>query len=175
MRPRARSYADSSILTRSPGFMRILNRRILPAVYPSVSWPLSSAMRNMPFRSASTISPVISTFSSFWAMVASLVLRKMSAAGARPAALKCLSLELRENGDVRGLRALLTLLGLELDLCALGQRPVAAALDRAEVHEQVLTAVVRRDEPVALVCVEPLDGSGCHICIHLPANFSERT
>jgi hypothetical protein len=34
-------------------------------VYPSVSWPLSSAMRNMPFRSASTISPVISTFSSF--------------------------------------------------------------------------------------------------------------
>src|SRR5258708_1994491 len=100
-------------------------------------------MRNIPFLSASTISPVISTFSSFWAMVAS---RLKDVGGGRKARRPDLRAhELRENGDVRGLRALLTLLGLELDLRALGQRPVAAALDRAEVHEQVLTAVVRRD------------------------------
>src|SRR5579862_1878614 len=104
-------------------------------------------------------------------MVALPYLERCRRRARRPAALNCPALELRENGDVRGLRALLALLGLELDLRALGERPVAAALDRAEVHEQVLTAVVRRDEPVTLVCVEPLDGSGCHICIHLPANF----
>src|SRR4051812_14506220 len=124
-------------------------------------------MRNIPFRSASTISPVISTFSSFWAMVASSISKDVGGGlEARRPDLR--ARELRGDGHVCGLRALLALLGLELDLRALGERPVAAALDRAEVHEQVLPAVVRRDEPVTLVCVEPLDGSGCHICIHLP-------
>src|SRR5947208_591908 len=32
MRPRSRSYGESSIRTRSPGFMRMRKRRIFPAV-----------------------------------------------------------------------------------------------------------------------------------------------
>src|SRR5690349_3998303 len=40
------------------------NRRILPATWPSTSWPLSSWTRNIAFGSASTTSPSNSTFSS---------------------------------------------------------------------------------------------------------------
>src|SRR5215471_11464310 len=116
----------------------------------------------MPLRSASTISPVISIFSSFCAMVASFRSIELCGGGhaGRPPP------ERRDLGDhahVRGLRALVTLLLLVLDLRALGERPVAAALDRAEVHEQILVTLVGCDESVTLVRVEPLDGSGCHI------------
>src|SRR5213595_1350380 len=115
----------------------------------------------MPLRSASTISPVISIFSSFCAMVASF--RPVEVTEADTDASASRSRDLRDQADVRGLRALLALLLFVLDLRALGKRPVAAALDRAEVHEQVLVTLVGGDEPVALVRVEPLDGSGCHI------------
>src|SRR5262249_20630716 len=64
MRPRFRSYAESSTLILSPGRMRMRWRRIFPAVYPSVSWPFSRAIRYMPFRNASTTSPSSSIFSS---------------------------------------------------------------------------------------------------------------
>src|SRR4029453_13978755 len=67
------------------------------------------------------------------------------------------------DGDVAGLRALRALLGLVLDLRAFFQALVALPLDRAEVHEDVVAAVGLCDEAVALVGVEPLDGSGCHV------------
>src|SRR5262245_62085077 len=59
--------------------------------------------------------------------------------------------------------ALRTLLGLVLDLRALLERAVAVALDRAEMDEHVVRAVVGCDESVALVVAEPLDGSGRHL------------
>src|SRR6476620_35832 len=99
-------------------------------------------MRNMPFRSASTISPVISTLSSFCAMSASFLFssRDVRAAGRheRPAAR-----QLRQQVHVCGLRALVALLGLVLHLRALAERPVATPLDCAEVHEQVLATLIR--------------------------------
>jgi hypothetical protein len=35
------------------------------------------------------------------------------------------------------------------------------------MHEKVLAAVIRRDEPEALRVVEPLYGTGRHVC-HIP-------
>src|SRR4051812_45275132 len=67
-----------------------------------------------------------------------------------------------DSRHVRGLGALLALRLLELDLRTLLERLVAARLDRAEVDEQVGATTVRGDEAIALVRVEPLDGSGCH-------------
>src|SRR4051812_5658058 len=67
------------------------------------------------------------------------------------------------NGlDVRGGRALGALLGVVTHLCALVQRLEAAALDRAVMNEHVLAGVIRRDEPEALVAVEPLHCSRGH-------------
>src|SRR5690606_32277621 len=48
----------------------------------------------------------------------------------------------------------------ELDALAFGQGLEAAALDLAEVGEQVLTAGVRGNEAEALFFVEPLDDAG---------------
>ena len=67
--------------------------------------------------------------------------------------------------DFVGLQALLALHDLERDALAFLQRLEAAALDRAEVHEQV-GAGLRRDEAKALGVVEPLDGTGLTI-LHL--------
>src|SRR5215208_125247 len=67
-----------------------------------------------------------------------------------------------ENAHVCGLGALVALLRLELDLRALIEGLEARAFDRAEMDEEVLASLVRRDEAEALVRVEPLDGSGCH-------------
>src|SRR5262249_20332540 len=64
--------------------------------------------------------------------------------------------------DVDRLRAFLSLAGLVLDLRVLGQRLEAGADDVRVVHEQVLTALVRGDEPISLRVVEPLHGSGSH-------------
>src|SRR3954464_8190467 len=64
MRARLRSYGETSTRTRSPGRIRMRNRRIFPATWPSTSWPLSSCTRNIAFGSASTTSPSNSTFSS---------------------------------------------------------------------------------------------------------------
>src|SRR4051794_14798581 len=71
--------------------------------------------------------------------------------------------EYLELDDVRGCRALRALLCVVAHLRALGQRLEAAALDRAVMHEQVLALVIGRDEPEALVVVEPLNGSSCHL------------
>src|SRR5690606_5391491 len=64
--------------------------------------------------------------------------------------------------DVFGLQALLALRNRERDLLAFLQRLEAAALDRAEVDEQVVAAL-RGDEAEALGVVEPLDGAGLTI------------
>src|ERR1700754_3500474 len=116
--------------------MRIRNRRILPATWPSTSWPLSSCTRNIAFGSASTTSPSNSTLSSFAKL---------------------------NDPDVRGLRALRALAELELDLCAFGQRPEAIARDSGEVDERVLASAVGRDEAEALLVAEPLHDTGSHL------------
>src|SRR6476659_10938219 len=69
-----------------------------------------------------------------------------------------------DDGHVLCLGALLTLDALELDLRALGERLEAVAGDCAVVEQQVLTACVRGNEAIPLRIVEPLDGSGCHLC-----------
>src|SRR5882672_7064143 len=65
--------------------------------------------------------------------------------------------------DVRGGRAFLSLRHVEGDLLAVLERLVARALDRAVVREQILAAVIRRDEAEALRVVEPLHGACWHI------------
>src|SRR4051812_31440531 len=67
-----------------------------------------------------------------------------------------------DRANVRGLRALLALGDLELDSLVLLQAAVARHLDRGEVGEDVGPAVVRGDEPEALVRVEPLHNAGNH-------------
>src|SRR3990170_658128 len=97
-------------------------------------------MRNIPLRNASTTSPSSSIFSSFSAMIASL-----------------------DQDDVERLRALLTLARLELDLRTLSERLEAVAADAGVVDEEILRAVLRCDEAVALRIVEPLHCSCCHV------------
>src|SRR3954470_21429407 len=83
---------------------------------------------------------------------------------APPLAMPCL-----DHGHVLRLGALLTLDAVELDLRSLGERPEALAVDGAVMDEQVLAARVRGDEAIPLRIVEPLDGSGCHVCNTSPA------
>src|SRR5688572_23314696 len=64
MRPRVRSYGDSSTFTRSPGRMRMKFMRILPLTCASTRWPLSSSTRNIAFGSGSTTVPSTSIASS---------------------------------------------------------------------------------------------------------------
>src|SRR6266581_4022770 len=64
--------------------------------------------------------------------------------------------------DVFRLGSLLALGDVELDLLPFLQAAVAAAGDRAEVHEHV-RAVLDRDEAVAFVAVEPLHGALRHV------------
>src|SRR5215208_168168 len=144
MRARLRSYGETSTRTRSPGRILMRKRRILPATWPSTSWPLSSCTRNIAFGSASTTSPSNSTFSSF----------------AKP-------YRVLDRSYVGGLRALRALAQLVVHLGTFGQRPEPVALDGGEVHERVLTAVIRRDEPEALLVAEPLHDSRSHLLQHL--------
>src|SRR5256714_9447866 len=64
--------------------------------------------------------------------------------------------------DVFRLGSFLALGDVELDLLPFLQAAVAAAGDRAEVHEHVL-ATIDRDEAVALVAVEPLHSPLRHL------------
>src|SRR5260370_29760867 len=52
---------------------------------------------------------------------------------------------------------------LERDLLSLVEPVHASAFDRADVHEHILAAVIRLDESVALLAVEPLHGSLHHM------------
>src|SRR5690242_10097849 len=67
-----------------------------------------------------------------------------------------------DGADVRGLRALLALRGLELDALVLLERLVAVARDRRVVDENVRATAVRGDEAEALFVVEPLHSSLRH-------------
>src|SRR5690349_25142628 len=71
--------------------------------------------------------------------------------------------DLRDDADVLGLQALGAASGVELDLLVLVERAESARREGAEVREDVGAAVVGGDEAEALVGVEPLDGSGCHV------------
>src|SRR5258706_3534051 len=67
------------------------------------------------------------------------------------------------NGaNTRSRRTLLALRRLELDRLAFLQRLVAVHLDLAVVREEVLAAVLRRDESKTLRIVEPLDSAFAH-------------
>src|SRR6476469_1548944 len=74
--------------------------------------------------------------------------------------------------DVDGLRPLVAGLGVEGDLGALSQRLEAVSGNAAVADEQILPAVLRRDEAEALVVVEPLHGSSRHV---LPPGHVLRT
>src|SRR4051794_15029094 len=67
-----------------------------------------------------------------------------------------------DGGDVDRLRALVAGLLFKGDLRALGEGAEAVTLDRAVMHEEILSAVLGGDEPEALVVVEPLYGSRWH-------------
>src|ERR1700761_9386864 len=56
-----------------------------------------------------------------------------------------------------GLAAHLVGLELEVDLLAFRETGKTGPLDRADVHEHILAAVVGLDETKALLAVEPLD------------------
>src|SRR5439155_1755968 len=84
IRPRLRSYGDSSTFTWSPGLIRMRYRRILPEVYPSVSCPFSRPMRYMPERNDSSTSPSTSIFSSFSAIRPPFAGRKRGAPEEHP-------------------------------------------------------------------------------------------
>src|SRR5918998_6815320 len=131
-------------------------------MWPSTSWSLSSRTRNIVLGSASVTSPSSSILSSFDTT------RPSSAkCGARPRR------EPRQRGpsqllDVHGLRALVALLLLVGDLGVLLQGSEALSVDARVMDKEVAAALVRGDEAVALLVVEPLDGSGWHSVLHLP-------
>src|SRR5690606_35377158 len=69
-----------------------------------------------------------------------------------------------DRADAVRLRALRALRDLELDTLGVLERAVAVSLDRAVVDEHVgSVAPVLLDEAVALLSVEPLHGSLCHV------------
>src|SRR3954447_2296926 len=67
-----------------------------------------------------------------------------------------------ERANVLRLRTLRALRDVELDLLVLVQGLVALALDGRVVHEDVVAAVLLRNEAEALLGVEPLDGALSH-------------
>ena len=64
--------------------------------------------------------------------------------------------------DVRGLLALGALFHVKADFLAFLQRLEALGLDIGEVREEVVAAVVRRDESEALCIIEPLYCTCCN-------------
>lgn len=80
--------------------------------------------------------------------------------------------ELRCFSDVRGLRTLLTLSDLELDLITFLKTLVAFRGDRAVVHEHVRAAIIASDKAVALGVVKPLDRTFQTFHVRPPGTFS---
>src|SRR5215469_8946704 len=68
-----------------------------------------------------------------------------------------------ERSDLLSLRALGALAGGELDPLVFLQAAEAVNLNRGVVHEDVGAAVIRGDETIALVGVEPLHGALRHV------------
>src|SRR5918997_358990 len=107
---------------------------------PRTSCPLSSLTLNIVFGRASAISPSISIFSSLGT--------------GRFAS---------DEADIHRLRSLVAGLLLVLHLRVLGERLEASAVDPGVVDKEVSISIIRSDEAVALLVVEPLDGSGRHV------------
>src|SRR2546421_1941819 len=124
-------------------------------MWPSTSCPLSSLTRNMVLGRASVTSPSISIFSSF-ATRTSLFRSPARSAGPE---LRRRRSDLRDVDRLRALVARLLVVG---DLGVLLKRLEAASVDACVMDEEVTVALVGRDEAVALLVVEPLDGSGRH-------------
>jgi hypothetical protein len=70
-----------------------------------------------------------------------------------------------ESADVLRLGALGTLGDVELDLLVLVEGLVALRLDRRVVHEDVVAAVLLRNEAETLLGVEPLHGALSHVLV----------
>eukprot|EP01012_Entosiphon_sulcatum_P048436 TRINITY_DN6691_c0_g1_i1.p1 TRINITY_DN6691_c0_g1~~TRINITY_DN6691_c0_g1_i1.p1 ORF type:complete len:125 (-),score=10.58 TRINITY_DN6691_c0_g1_i1:204-578(-) len=116
--------------------------RILPAIVANTPWPFSSVTRNIALGSTSFTTPSNSIMSSFM---------QPPAYGANLAA---------RTDDVLGGGTLLALHDVELHRLTFGQRLEAVALDGRMMHEAILLAVRRGDEPETLRIVEPLHSTG---------------
>src|SRR5919108_1263831 len=116
---------------------------------------------NIRLRRASTTSPSISSFSSFSAMMLPFMLGRGES---RPPARPRLGSRrlLGDRSDVCRLRTFGAFALLELDARTLGEGLEPLTGDVAVMHEHILRALVRGDEPVPLAVVEPLHGSSCH-------------
>jgi len=92
---------------------------------------------------------------------ASCGLKKNKSASSRLEALFCALIQwtLRHFGNVRGLRAFLTLNDFELNAITFSERLKAAAGNRAVVNEDVRTAFAR-NEAESLRVIEPLHSAG---------------
>jgi len=60
-------------------------------------------------------------------------------------------------------RALFALPNLELDLLILVERRVPLRPDLRVMHEEVLTAIVRDDEPKSFARIKPFHCTFCHV------------
>src|SRR5205085_8552913 len=96
--------------------------------------------------------------------------RRLNAGGANVAPPACTATALQRL-DVRRGRALLALRHVEGDLLAFLERLVARALDGGVMGEEILAAVIRRDEAEALRVVEPLYGTCSHFV--LPKSYAK--
>jgi hypothetical protein len=66
----------------------------------------------------------------------------------------------------RGLAGILSIgNNVESDLLSLVEGTHASAFDRADVHEDILAAIIRLNEAEAFLVIEPLHGSFCHIAL----------
>jgi hypothetical protein len=101
---------------------------------------------------ATTTAATTTTVPTTTTAAATFAAATIAAAGARSTARAAI-----ESGHVLSLWTLLSLANLELDLLTFLQLAEATALDRGEVHEAIFSAVVRRDETIPLLCIEPLD------------------
>jgi hypothetical protein len=54
---------------------------------------------------------------------------------------------------------------VESDLLSLVEDTQASAFDRADVHEDILAAIIRLNETEAFLVTEPLHGSFCHTAL----------
>src|SRR3954471_1723311 len=126
---------------------------------PSTSWPLSSVTRNIVLGRASETSPSISILSS--------LLKLPSCAATFPEGRLQLA-------HVDGLGALLPGLLVVGHLGVLLERLEPRPVDARVMHEEVSVTLVRRDESVALLVVEPLDRTGRHAFV-LPLSPPRRS
>src|SRR4051794_3017819 len=118
-------------------------------MWPRTSCPLSSFTLNIVLGRASETSPSISILSS--------LLKLPLCARPSPAGLQL--------GHVDGLGALVPCLLVVGHLGVLLQRLEAAAVHACVMDEKVAVTLVRGDEPVALLVVEPLDRTGGHTVV----------